>query len=61
MRLTFAAPALAALLALSACSTGSSSSGGPNNDDQFYPNCAEQAELAKNGTTAGGQITITCP
>jgi hypothetical protein len=61
MRLTLAAPALAALLALSACSGGTSSTGGPNTDDRFYPNCAEQAELARNGTTEGNQITITCP
>lgn len=61
MRLSLLSPALAALLALAACAGGTSSSGGPDNDDQFYPNCAEQADLARNGTTDGGQITITCP
>jgi hypothetical protein len=61
MRLTLAAPVLAALLALSACSGGSSLSGGPDNDDQFYPNCEEQAQLAMNGRTDGREITITCP
>lgn len=61
MRLTLAAPALVALMALAACSGGTGSTGGPDTDDKFYPNCAEQADLARNGTTEGNQITITCP
>jgi len=52
MRLT-----LLAVLALAGCA----SSGGPDNDDQFDANCAEQAAMAQNGTTEGASITITCP
>lgn len=38
---------------------GCISRGGP--DNALAPVCAEQSALARNGTTAGGQITITCP
>ncbi len=40
---------------LSACA----SSGGPDNSVDAV--CGEQSAMARNGTTAGGQITITCP
>jgi len=53
------APALFAVLALSAC--GSANSGGPNNDTQFDGNCAEQSGLATLGRTDGRDIRITCP
>jgi hypothetical protein len=59
MRLTLATPALIALLALAAC--GTSSSGGPDNNGDFDPNCAEQSSLAELGRTDGKDIRITCP
>jgi hypothetical protein len=59
MRLTLAAPLLIALAALAAC--GTAGSGGPDNDNQFLPNCAEQSALATQGRTDGGEIRITCP
>ena len=59
MRLTLVTPALIALLSLAAC--GSSSSGGPDNDERFNPNCAEQSDLATLGRTDGREIRITCP
>lgn len=59
MRLTLATPALIALLALAAC--GSAGSGGPDNAAEFYPNCAEQSEMATHGRTDGREIRITCP
>lgn len=59
MRMAFAAPALVLALSLSGC--GGWSSGGPNNDNEFYPNCAEQSGLATQGRTDGRAITITCP
>ncbi|MBP9183374.1 MAG: hypothetical protein KBF78_09600 [Fuscovulum sp.] len=59
MRLTFAAPLLIALSALAACSTAGS--GGPDNTNDFLPNCAEQSALATQGRTDGQGITITCP
>jgi hypothetical protein len=59
MRLILATPLLAAFLALSACGTGGS--GGPDNNNDFPPNCAEQSALATQGRTDGLDITITCP
>jgi hypothetical protein len=49
---------LTALLALTACAGGS---GGPDNSNEFYPNCEEQSDWAKNGRTDGREIIITCP
>ena len=57
MRLTLTAPLLITLLALSACI----SSGGPDNDNAFGPNCAAQSDLANMGRTDGKEIRITCP
>ena len=57
MRLISAPLALIALLTLSACAN----SGGPNNGNEFYPNCAEQSALATYGRTDGREIRITCP
>ena len=60
MRPTLAAPALTALLALSACASGygASTSGAGDNHPAV---CAEQNALAKNGLTTGGQQSIACP
>ena len=58
MRLTLA-PALLAFLALAACVSGGT--GSPDNAADFYPNCAEQSDLATLGRTDGKDITITCP
>lgn len=59
MRLSFAAPALTALLALSACASGVGSSGGTG--DNHPEVCTEQNELAKNGLVDGRQQSIACP
>ncbi len=59
MRMTLAAPALLLAVALSGC--GGWSSGGPDNDDQFYPNCEEQSAMATQGRMDGREIIITCP
>ncbi len=59
MRLTLATPALITLLALAAC--GKTGSGGPDNNNDFDPNCAEQSALAELGRTDGKDIRITCP
>ena len=59
MRMTLAAPALLFALALSGC--GGWSSGGPDNENEFYPNCEEQSALATQGRSDGREIIITCP
>jgi hypothetical protein len=60
MRFSLAAPALTALLALSACA---SSYAGPNagSGDNHVEVCAEQNALARNGLTTGGLQSIACP
>lgn len=58
MRMTLAVPALLLGLALAGCGYNT---GGPDNLNEFYPNCDEQSALANQGRTDGRQITITCP
>jgi hypothetical protein len=59
MRLSFAAPALTALLALAACGGGAGANAGSG--DNHPEVCAEQNALAKNGLTTGGLQSIACP
>lgn len=59
MRMTLAAAGLALATALSGCGVYGNS--GPDNLDQYYPNCQEQAAMAQNGRMDGREITITCP
>lgn len=49
------------VVSLAIAATLAACSGGNDSVTDLGPVCAEQSALAQNGTTAGGQITITCP
>ncbi len=59
MRMTLAAVGLALVTALSGC--GGYGNVGPDNLDQYYPNCEQQAAMARNGRMDGREIAIICP
>lgn len=59
MRLSFAMPAFAALLGLSACASGVGANGGTG--DNHPAVCAEQNAMAKAGLVDGRQQSIACP
>jgi hypothetical protein len=50
---------LAALLALAAC--GTTTTTGRDGSNDFPGVCYEQAAMAQSGLTGGGAQTITCP